>query len=175
MDSTEALVKAQGLLEYLTRAKSAHDFSDRLETCIQNAGSLHALIDITDSSLKSHEDSAALHFKREAYEEALIPMQLLAALQPNKQSHWLQLGAIRMKLSNFEQALQAFAMATFCEPSDPRPYFFSAFSYCKLNNFKEAELCLNHTIRLSQNIPSNQALEKEAVAFLSYLKERQIA
>ena len=66
----------------------------------------------------------------------------LCAEAPLEYRFWFGLGSCLQESREFQNALQAWAMAALLDPKNPYPHFHAAECACSLNQMKEAGLAL---------------------------------
>ncbi len=160
------------LVATLSCASSTQEIHAILESTLMHSGHLAELIKLPDELIVKVEQEALHLFGQEVYQEARAYFQFLATSRPGFEMYWIYLGAASMKLELYEEALRAYGIATTVAPGDPRPYFFSAYSYCRLEKIDEAKLCLQQVIDLCKERDQWQKLELEALQFLYQINER---
>jgi type III secretion system low calcium response chaperone LcrH/SycD len=158
--------KTENLLDKLKKAKSTQEMDTLLANELNQHGSMAEIIGMPDELLENIENEATRLYSEECYDDARIFYQFLATCRPGLQKYWMHLGATGMKLEQYEDALKCYGLATIVDPTDPRPYFFSAYSSSKIDKINEAKLCLNQVIALCKESPEWQELKKQASNFL---------
>ena len=157
--------KTENLLEKLKKAKSTQEMDTLLATELNQHGSMAEIIGMPDSLLQNIEAEATRLYNEDSYDDARIFYQFLATCRPGIQTYWMNLGATCMKLELYEDALKCYGLATIVDPTDPRPYFFSAYSNRKIEKIAEAKLCLNQVIVLCKDSLEWQELKNQASNF----------
>ena len=159
------------LVTTLKNANSSQEIHAILESTLLHSGHLAELIKLPDELIVKVEQEALRLFGQEVYQEARSYFQFLATSRPGFAMYWIYLGAACMKLELYEEALRSYGIATTVAPDDPRPYFFSAYSYSQLKKNDQAKLCLHQVIDLCKGSREWHKLEQEAVQFLYQINE----
>ncbi|MCB1135458.1 MAG: tetratricopeptide repeat protein, partial [Chlamydiia bacterium] len=74
----------------------------------------------------------AYRFYRDGvYDKAADFFRFLCLMKLDEKKHWVGLGAAEHMRGNYDQALQAYAMAALLDASDPFPHFHAAECYVK--------------------------------------------
>ena len=78
------------------------------------------------------------HFRQAAYKDALQLFRFLSYLYPSDVRYWEAQANTLQEMGNFEEAIEAYAMCSFLDHSNPYPFFHAAGCYFSLGKLKDA-------------------------------------
>jgi type III secretion system low calcium response chaperone LcrH/SycD len=82
-------------------------------------------------------------YNQEDYLQAKIIFQRLVIAEPHEKKFWMALGASLQMLKLYEDALVAWAMASFLQDEDPLPHFHAAECLLCIGKYEEVHKALH--------------------------------
>lgn len=114
----------------------------KISTTMENQGMLPPS-DFTSEDISLLYSLGFSLYEREDYEEAKTVFQRLVLGRPHERKFWMALGASQQMLQLYEDALTAWAMASFLEDADPFPHFHAAECLLALGKLDDVPKALN--------------------------------
>lgn len=101
------------------------------------------ILGISDHLMQQLYDIALEYLEDRHYDEAADCFLFLIALNPFESNLWLKAGNAEHARGHFDEALEAYSMAMFCDADDPFPHFYSAKIYAEQKEKHRAHECLD--------------------------------
>jgi tetratricopeptide (TPR) repeat protein len=101
-----------------------------------------------DENLIGKFYSASDHlFAAERFKEASDALFFIANIEPTESIFWLALGNAEFLQENWTEALKAFSLAYYTNPSDPRAVIYAAQCHHELGDNKQAAMIIDSIIQ----------------------------
>lgn len=118
-----------------------HDFAQKLLEAMRGEP-LETMPEFSKDSLQAIYASAYCYYQSGKYQEAKSRFRFLATMDTENRTYWLGLGASLMMLKEYEQALQAYALAAMMDHSDPLVFIHMADCLFALGKVEEGLKCI---------------------------------
>ncbi|MGC8718448.1 MAG: SycD/LcrH family type III secretion system chaperone [Thermodesulforhabdaceae bacterium] len=106
------------------------------------------------------------------YNDAVQVFTWLGIFNPFVSKYWLGLGASLQMIKDFENALNAYAVAAITsEPEDPVPHLHAGECYVGMGDIEEAGKAFQMAADFSKDKPKYAKTYQKALAFLEIIKE----
>lgn len=127
----------------------------------------------------SQETSEALYkaakylFEQERYREAEAAFSFITTFDGTNYASWLGLGHANFHCENFHKAIQAYAIAHWCDQTSVWPHMYAANTFEVLHDYKRALVALEHATKTAEKAPQKDRYMQEALKQrLAMVKER---
>lgn len=141
---------------------------------LEQGKTLQEILGYTEDKVEEFYQKAKILFERQEYEQAKEGFMFLVTLNPYVHAFWLGLGMAEELCHHFHEALRAYGMAIFTDPTNPLPYYHAATCHQALNDSNHARQSLEfaiETARLSDD-KNMRLLEAYAQEALLRLKQK---
>lgn len=158
------------LMRMTTEAVNADDINQQL----QDGKSYKEIYLISDTTIEACYQAAIEFYNHQEYENASNVFYVLSLLDPQNASMWLGLGNSEYFRKRYEEALMAYGMSAFADPSDPQCHFYAAHCYENLGQLDLAINSLEIALFVIRSNPSLQEWEKQAIDYLNFLTTNKV-
>jgi tetratricopeptide (TPR) repeat protein len=110
---------------------------------IDQGKSLAEIMKLSQNTIQLFYRVVKSYYEEKKYAEVAISAVFLLSIEPKNSFFWLILGHARYFLSQFEEAVLAYTMASYCNPCDVLAYLFLAKCHRQLNEKEIAQQALN--------------------------------
>lgn len=151
-------------LEQAFAKLNSHQAIENYSRQIVSGSSWSTVLDITDATLELLYKGGQSLFAMSRYADAESSFTFLTIVDSLQYSFWIGLGHARFHLGKQIQAVNAYQMASLCDPFALWPYFYSANCYEALSLFDQALICLEDAEECYKKQPMPEKEMKEVIA-----------
>jgi type III secretion system low calcium response chaperone LcrH/SycD len=145
---------------------------DQLITVIDaflNKGlALQDLKGIPDASMEAVYGMAYNLYNGGRFQDAETLFKYLTVLNHWEKKYWMGLGGARQVLGNYQEAIEAYAMATLIDMMNPMPHFQAAICHLGLGNIQEAQVALECVLEV---VKDGDPIKAKAQGLMDTLKQ----
>jgi type III secretion system low calcium response chaperone LcrH/SycD len=131
------------------------------------------MLGITDEMMQVFYEIALQYFDNKLYAEAADCFLFLIALTPLESNLWLRAGNAEQAQEHWQEALEAYSMATFCDADDPFPHLYAAQVYKEMKELQSAQDCLTICLRLIEQSSQFKSLKETALKLQGSLDDKK--
>jgi type III secretion system low calcium response chaperone LcrH/SycD len=121
------------------------------------------LLEISDEVMQEFYTISMNYYENGDYADAADCFLFLLALNPLESNLWIKSGNAEQALHHFEEALEAYSMATLCDADDPFPLLYTAQIYIFMKHKEQAKNALNICIQLIDENPIYEPIRDSVI------------
>lgn len=145
---------------------------DLVTAVIKGEMTLQEVKGFTDDQMEAIYSIGYNLYESGKYSDAVQVFTWLGIFNPFISKYWLGLGASLQMIKDFENALNAYAVAAITsEPEDPVPHLHAGECYVGMGNLEEARKAFQTAADFSKDKSKYIKIYKKAMAFLEILKK----
>lgn len=122
-------------------------YQDVIENCIQGK-CMQEQLGISDSLMQEFYNVSLSYLEEKLYKEASDCFLFLIALNPLESNLWIKAGNASYGAHAYDEALESYSMAMFCDADDPFPHLYSSQIYLERGELEKAKECREIVLRL---------------------------
>lgn len=122
--------------------------------------SLKEMMNLSEPFLELLYSAGVKHYQSQDFVKSADIFFLLSQIDCNRYNVWISLGLSEMKITQFEPALNAFAMASLIRSTSPYPYLYSAECCIELGKAQDCGVYIDLAKEAANSL---QPAEKETV------------
>lgn len=149
---------------------------EKMQTVMQdfllNQKTFKDLKGITDNQMEAIYTTAYNFYSHGKFERAKEIFSALCQLDQYQPKYWIGLGAVRQMLKDYQPAIDAYGFATLMNPTDPKPAFYAANCFMKLNDTNSAIQALEAVLEISKDKTEFKDLRSQAENLLEGLHKK---
>ncbi len=144
------------------RVKEKLKDSEQIRKEIEAGKTAQEVLELSNATMAKFYKAAYTLFENKRYEAAADAFLFLATLNPYIHDYWLGLGMATQMLHDFEAAIDAYELASFCDESSPIPFFYLAKCLFAIHDRESALQALDLAIEAADDIEEYSTLKIEA-------------
>ena len=121
--------------------------------------SFKSSLNISDNCMRSLYLGAENIFNNKEYEKAEKAFFALCSIDPTEFVYWIGLGHSAFQNKNYQQAINAYCMASALYPEDPWPHIWAANTFEEEKEYEDAKMAIGEALSIEKaKMPKNQEL-----------------
>lgn len=151
---------------------SQEELNHLVQEFLINHKSLKDIQGITDKEMEALYATAYNFYSHGKFDRAKNTFVTLTQLDQYQPKYWVGLGATRQMLKEYQAAIDAYGFSMLLDSSNPKPAFYAANCFMKLNQHDKAMLALEAVIEISKDNPDYKDILSQAKNLLEGLRKQ---
>ncbi len=169
VDGVDVEQLTKDALDSLKLDDAQRELAGHLIERLASGGTVGDLYDLNAQDKELIYSVAHSFYRNGKYDKALPIFQFLTVFDHLNQKWWMGLAATWQMMKEYEKALNAYALATLIDVTDPQPQLQAGYCLVMLGKKEEARHALEGAVMAAQDSPAHAVYKAQAQALLNTL------